>query len=298
MVKMHADEVDIDVPLVRDLLAQFPEWADLPIEPVRPSGTDNAIYRLGDDLSVRLPRRERTRLTLEKERFWLPRLAPYLPLAVPVPVAEGAPGPGYPFTWSVYGWLHGENATAKRIADQREAARALAEFITALQDIDPAGGPRPGEHNSHRGEHLAERDAPTRIAIAALADTIDADAVTAAWDAALRAPESALTPVWIHGDLDARNVLSEEGRLSAVIDFGTLGVGDPACEAMVAWKLFSADARDHFRTALSVDEATWIRARGWAVSQAVGALSYYTLETNAVLVLEAQRWLTEALADA
>ena len=139
MVKMHADEVDIDVPLVRDLLAQFPEWADLPIEPVRPSGTDNAIYRLGDDLSVRLPRRERTRLTLEKERFWLPRLAPYLPLAVPVPVAEGAPGPGYPFTWSVYGWLHGENATAERIADQREAASALAEFITALQDIDPAG---------------------------------------------------------------------------------------------------------------------------------------------------------------
>ena len=298
MTKMHADEVEIDVGVVRRLLAQFPEWADLPLEPVRPSGTDNAIYRLGRGLSVRLPRRPGTEMTLEKERLWLPRLAPHLALAVPVPLAEGVPAEGYPFTWSVYRWLEGENATGGRLADSRPAAIALAEFITALQRIDPTGAPAPGDHNSHRGEPLAGRDTSTRAAIAAVADRIDVSAVTAAWDAALRAPDWGLPSVWIHGDLDARNVLVDDGGLTAVIDFGSVGVGDPACDVMVAWKLFSDDARATFRSELSVDEGTWTRARGWVVSQAVVALAYYTLETNAVLVLEAERWLAEALADA
>jgi aminoglycoside phosphotransferase (APT) family kinase protein len=298
MGKMHQDEVEIDVSLVGRLLAgQFPEWAGLALQPLRPFGTDNALYRLGDDMVVRLPRRERTSRTLENERRWLPRLAPLLPLAVPVPLAEGMPAEGYPFAWSVYRWLKGESATPERITDLGQLAADLAQFVAALQRIDPTGGPSPGEHNFFRGVPLAKRDAATRAAIASLDGEIDVDAVTAAWEEALRAPEWQRPPVWIHGDLDARNLLVENGRLSAVIDFGGLGVGDPACDVMVAWKVLSADTRDSFRAALSVDGATWARSRGWALSQAVIALAYYTEETNSVLVAEAQRWMAEVLAD-
>jgi aminoglycoside phosphotransferase (APT) family kinase protein len=296
--RMHADEVDTDVPVVGRLLAaQFPQWAGLPIDPVSVRGTDNTLYRLGDDKVVRLPRTERTGVALEKERLWLPRLAPFLPLAVPIPLAEGAPDAGYPFEWSVYRWLKGENATTERVADLRQLATDLAQFITALQRIDPTDGPSPGEHNVFRGEPLAARDAGTRAAIVALRGEIDVDAVSAAWESDLRSPGWEQPPVWIHGDLDSRNMLVEGGRLSAVIDWGCLGVGDPACDVMVAWKVLTADTRDLFRTALSVDESTWARARGWALSQALVALSYYTLEANAVLVFEARRWMAEVLAD-
>jgi aminoglycoside phosphotransferase (APT) family kinase protein len=295
---MHADEVDTDATLVRRLLAeQFPHWADLPIRAIHPLGTDNANYRVGEEMLVRLPRRERTVGTLEKERRWLPRVAPLLPVAVPLPLGEGVPAEGYPFPWSVYAWLEGENATVGRITDVRQLATDLAQFVAALQSIDPMGGPSPGEHNFFRGEPLARRDEATRAAIASLAREIDADAVTAAWEAALQAPEWERLPVWVHGDLDSRNVLVERGRLCAVIDFGCLGVGDPACDVMVAWKLLSAETRELFRDALSVDEATWARGRGWALSQALMALGYYTLETNPVLVREARRWLAEVLAD-
>ena len=294
---MHADEVDVDVALVRRLLGrQFPEWADLALEEVRPFGTDNALYRLGDDMVVRLPRRERTRRTLERERRWLPRLAPLLPLPVPVPLAEGAPGAGYPFSWSIYTWLSGETVTAATSADPSRLTADLAQFITALQRIDPAGGPPPAEDNFFRGAPLARRDAATRAAIASLEGEIDVDGVTETWDEALRAPEWTGPPVWIHGDLDARNLLVEDGRLSGVIDWGGLAVGDPACDAMVAWKVVTAETRESFRSALAIDDATWARARGWAVSQAVNALAYYTLETNPVLVREARRWIAEVLA--
>jgi len=296
--KMHADEVDTDAALVGRLLAaQFPHWAGLPIEPVWPVGTDNALYRLGDDMVVRLPRRERTTGTLERERRWLPKLAPLLPLAVPIPLAEGMPADGYPFAWSVYSWLEGENATVERVTDLRQLATDLARFIAALQRIDPTGGPPPGEHNFFRGEPLARRDEGTRASITALGAAIDVGAVTAAWEAALRAPGWERRPVWIHGDLDARNLLVRDGRLGAVIDWGGLGVGDPACDVMVAWKILSEDTRDILRTELSVDEATWARGRGWALSQALNALSYYTMQTNPILVLEARRWLAEVLAD-
>jgi len=298
MSKMHADEVGTDVALVSRLLAvQFPHWAGLPIEPVPSAGTDNALYRLGDDMVVRLPRREQDSERLEKERRWLPRLAPLLPLAVPVPLADGMPIEGYPYEWSVYRWLKGHDATVERIDDSSELATDLAQFIFALHQIDPTGGPSPGEHNAFRGVPLATRDPATRAAIASLGGAIDIGAVTATWESALRSPEWEHPPVWIHGDLDSRNVLVEKGRLSAVIDFGCLGVGDPACDVMVAWKLLSADTRVLFRTVLSVDESTWARARGWALSQALMALSYYTLETNPVLVREARRWLEEVLAD-
>jgi aminoglycoside phosphotransferase (APT) family kinase protein len=207
------------------------------------------------------------------------------------------PAEGYPWVWSVYRWLEGVDATVEPIGDLDRAVIDLAQFIAALEAIDPAGGPPPGEHNFFRGEALAARDVAVRASIAALHDEIDVDAVTSAWEATLRTPEWQRPPVWIHGDLDARNVLVEDGRLSAVIDWGSLGVGDPACDVMVAWKLHSAAARDAFRAALPVDDATWERARGWAVSQAVAALAYYTPENNPALVHEAETWLALLLAD-
>jgi aminoglycoside phosphotransferase (APT) family kinase protein len=294
--KMHADEVETDVSLVSRLLAaQFPQWADLPIEPVDSAGTDNAIYRLGDDMAVRLPRIQGATGQVDKEHRWLPRIAPPLPLAIPVPLAKGAPGESYPWHWSVYQWLQGENATMERLADPRQAATELAHFIAALQQIDPAGGPLAVDHNL-RGVPLAMRDTYTRKAIAALHGMIDADAVTTAWDAALQAPEWDRAPVWFHGDLLPGNLLVERGRLSAVIDFGGLGVGDPACDLMIAWGLFSGESRDVFRAALAVDDATWTRGRGCALSQALIFIPYY-LDTNPVGVSGARHVIDEVLAD-
>jgi aminoglycoside phosphotransferase (APT) family kinase protein len=233
---------------------------------------------------------------VEKEQLWLPRLAPLLPLAIPVPLALGTPGEGYPWHWSVYRWLEGQNADIEPIADPRQAATELARFITALQRIDPAGGPSPGQHNSFRGVPLSTRDAHTREAIAALQGVVDIESVTAAWDEALQAPEWQGTPVWIHGDLGSLNLLVEGGRLSAVIDFGCLGVGDPACDVMVAWKLFSAEGRDLFRAALGVDAAAWARGRGWALSTGLIALPYYH-RTNPVLAENARRAIAEVMID-
>ncbi len=295
--KMHADEIHTDTALVSRLLAaQFPRWADLSIGPVRSAGTDNAIYRLGNDMVVRLPRNESRLGPLEKECRWLPTLAPLLPLAVPVPLAKGMPAEGYPWEWSVYRWLEGETATAERIADLAQAATDLAQFVAALQRVDPTRGPSPGEHNFFRGVPLAARDAATRAAIGFLRGAIDVGAVTAAWEAALRAPEWQLPPVWIHGDLSSGNLLVMEGRLSAVIDFGCLGVGDPACDLMVAWTLLSGESREAFRAALAVDDATWARGRGWALSWALIFIPYY-VNTNPVGVRDARRTIAEVLAD-
>ena len=295
--KMHADEVDTDVSLVGRLLAaQFPRWADLPIKPFPSAGTDNALYRLGDDMAVRLPRIHWATGQVDKEHRWLPRLAPLLPLAIPVPLAKGTPGEGYPWHWSVYRWLDGENATIERITDPGQAATELARFVAALQRIDATGGPPPDAHNSFRGEPLARRDAATRAAIVSLAGTLDGDAVTAAWDAALQAPVWHGPPVWIHGDLQSGNLLSVQGRLNAVIDFGCLGVGDPASDLMVAWNLLSAETRDVFRAALPVDEATWARGRGWALSVGLIALPYYH-RSNPVLAGISRRAIEEVLAD-
>lgn len=295
--KMHDDEVGTDVALVGRLVAaQFPQWVDLPIEPVRSAGTDNALYRLGDAMVVRLPRIHWAVGQVEKEQEWLPRLAPLLPLAIPVPLAKGMPAEGYPWKWSVYPWLEGENATSERITDPGRAASDLARFVLALQRIDPTGGPPPGEYNAFRGVPLATRDAETRAAIASLHGAIDAGAVTAAWEDALCAPEWQRPPVWIHGDLQSGNLLAVGGRLSAVIDFGCLGVGDPACDVMPAWTLFSAEARSVFRSALHVDDATWARGRGWALSFGLIALPYYE-DTNPVLAGIARHAIAEVLAD-
>jgi aminoglycoside phosphotransferase (APT) family kinase protein len=294
---MHADEVDTDATLVRRLLArQFPQWADLPIEQVESTGTDNAIYRLGADMSVRLPRIQWATGQIEKERYWLPKIAPQLPLTVPVQLALGSPADGYPWDWAVYRWLAGENLLLDDIADPLETASTLARFISALQHIDITGAPLASEHPRLRGAALASKDPSTRDAIAKLEGIYDVDAVLDVWEAALRVPKWDRAPVWFHGDILPGNLLFEDGRLRAVIDFSGLGAGDPACDLMSAWALFTGESRVAFRTALGVDDATWARARGHAVSQAAQFIPYYW-DTNPVGVARARHSLEAALAD-
>ncbi|GAB2823557.1 aminoglycoside phosphotransferase family protein [Actinoallomurus bryophytorum] len=273
MPHLRPGEVAIDAGLVRRLVAaQFPQWAGLPVEPVGLSGLDNATYRLGEEMSVRLPRLPRWLGQVEREQRWLPWLAPRLPLPVPVPLARGVPGEGYPFDWSVYRWLDGENADLDGIADPRRAAAGLAEFFGALQSLDPAGGPPPEASNGFRGVPVDdERDSAVvatrmRARIGALEGLVDTGAVTAVWEAALAAPAWDGPPVWIHGDPAPANMLMRDGRLSAVIDFGTMAVGDPACDLIVAWAFLTAETRDVFRAALPVDDATWARGRAWGLT--------------------------------
>ncbi|HAV76988.1 MAG TPA: phosphotransferase, partial [Anaerolineae bacterium] len=230
---MHADEVNTDISLVARLLAaQFPQWADLPLTPVKSAGTDNAIYRLGTDMAVRLPRIHWATGQADKERKWMPRLAPHLPLAIPVPLARGVPGEGYPWDWSIYRWLEGENLALEQIPDPNQTAFDLANFTTILQKIDTSDAPLAVEHGL-RGEPLSTRDAGTREAISALHGMTDTDTITGIWEHALHASEWDREPVWFHGDLLPGNLLFNQGRLSAVIDFGGLGVGDPACDLMI-----------------------------------------------------------------
>ena len=258
--------VDIDIALVRALLAeQLPQWADLPITPLGEGNSDNVIFRLGHDLVVRLPRPDRARFQVLKEHRWLPVLAPHLPLAIPEPVELGEPSPIYDRHWSVYRWLDGQIAELNEPADPHEAARQLARFVSALQAIDTTDGPVPGPQNFFRGGPLSVEDAHVRTAIAALDGVVDASGLLRVWETALAAAAWDKPPVWIHGDLHGGNLLTVAGRLSAVIDFGGLGVGDPACDLMAAWMFPPAESRPTFRAELDVDDATWTRGRGWGM---------------------------------
>jgi aminoglycoside phosphotransferase (APT) family kinase protein len=292
--KMHAEEVDTDVELVRRLLvAQFPQWAELPIAPVVSYGTDHDIYRLGGALAARLPRIGWATEQAAKEHEWLPRLAPHLPLAVPVQLAMGQPAEGYPFAWSVYEWLPGENANGT-IDDLVQAAVDLAAFVKALRAVDASGAwPRA---RGARGGPLAERDEDVRRSIVDLRDRIDGVAALRSWDESLEAPEWEGEDAWVHGDLLPGNLLVVDGRLSAVIDFGCLNAGDPACDLQPAWNVFAGESRTRYRTELHVDDASWLRGRGWALSQAVVALPYYW-ETNPGMIRQASHALAEVLAE-
>ena len=289
--KMHESEVDIDASLVRRLLAeQFPRWSDLPIRAVRSTATVNAIYRLGDHLYARLPRVEEWARDLDKEWRWLPKLAPRLSLRVPEPVGMGHPAGSYPFCWAIYGWIEGQPYSDDLVDDERQAARDLAQFVVELRRIDPVGAPRGGRRP------LRELDAVTRAAIESARGIIDGDAATAAWERALQAPAWEGTPVWIHSDLLRPNVLVHGGRIRAVIDFGAVGVGDPAADVIAAWSVFGRRGRKTFRSALDADDGTWNRARGFALHQAVMIIPYYA-ETNPRFVALAKRTVEEVLAD-
>ncbi|HEY8827378.1 MAG TPA: aminoglycoside phosphotransferase family protein [Jatrophihabitantaceae bacterium] len=292
--KMHADEIETDVALVRRLLAgQFPQWADLRIDPVVSYGTDHDIYRLGADLAARLPRIGWATKQAAKEAEWLPKLAPHLPLALPVQMAIGHPAEGYPFDWSVYTWLPGENANGT-IDDLDQAAIDLAAFVKALRQVDTTGAPQ--RPHGGRGGPLAEGDAQVRRSVEQLGNRIDGAVALRSWAESLDASAWDGEEVWVHGDLLPGNLLVVDGRLSAVIDFGGLNVGDPACDLQPAWNVFAGDSRRGFRAELEVDDSSWLRGRGWALYQAVSALPYYW-DTNPGMIRQASHALAQVLAD-
>lgn len=288
----------IDAELVTTLIAeQFPQWSDLPVTQVVPGGWDNRTFRLGDELSVRLPSNESYVLQVEKEQRWLPVLARQLSVPVPVPVGSGRPSERFPFPWSVYRWLPGHVASADLIARDATFAAGLARFLVELQRADASDGPVPGAHNFFRGDSPAVYDEETRQAISALGGTIDAAVVTEVWDAALSTRWDA-APVWFHGDVSEGNLLVEGGRLAAVIDFGTSGIGDPACDLVIALTTFRGEAREAFRAERGLDEATWARARGWAIWKALivaaGMAGSHSPESEA---LKARRTIDAVIED-
>jgi aminoglycoside phosphotransferase (APT) family kinase protein len=270
----HPDgRAGIDAGLVKRLItSQFPRWSELSVTPVEVDGWDNRTYRLGDDLAVRLPTAEYYAPAVDKEHRWLPVLAPSLPVPIPASLALGAPGEGYPFNWSIRRWLDGVTASPGRIADLPAFANLVAGFIVALQRVDPTGGPLAGAHSFFRGAPPAHYDEETRRTLARLDGRVDTDRATAVWDTALSAVWQG-PPVWFHGDMASGNLLVRDGTLAAVIDFGTCGIGDPACDLVIAWTLFLGESREAFRETVGQDAATWARARGWALWKALISLA-------------------------
>ncbi|MDQ1438364.1 MAG: hypothetical protein QOK43_1993 [Acidimicrobiaceae bacterium] len=278
--RMHADEVDVDEDLVRRLMsAQFPDLAGLPLAIVEPWGTDNAIWRLGHDLVVRLPRIHWAAEQPQKEQDWLPRLAPHLPVAIPAPVAIGEPGFGYPYRWALHRWLPGLPAALERMSDPTTFAIDLAAVVRALNAVPIDGAPQA----QNRARPLAEYDDATRRAIDGASHLVDAAAALAAWEDGLAATAHHGPPVWVHGDLEGNCILTD-GRLSGLVDWGSASAGDPAVDVQVVWSpLFTEDSRRAFLESLDVDDATLARSRGAAVNQACAALPYY-LDTYPLIV--------------
>ena len=286
----------IDAALARRLIdSQFPHWSGLPIVPVEHDGWDNCSFRLGSELTVRLPSGSWYALQVEKEQRWLPLLAPQVPLPIPAPVAQGAPGCGFPFPWSVYRWLDGELATRARIADLTAFAADLAGFLAALGRADASGGPEPGQHNFFRGGPLATYEQETFDALDALGGEVPRGELERVWADAM-ATAWGRDPVWLHGDVATGNLLVRDGRLAAVLDFGSSGVGDPACDTVIAWTFLSGASRNRFRAELGVDAGTWSRGRGWALWKALITLVGH-LERNSPDAAPARRDIEQVLAD-
>lgn len=279
------DRIVVTVEQVRRLVAgQFPQWAALDVRPVDLSGWDNRSFRLGDEMLIRMPSAARYGAQVEKEHRWLPELGPHLPFPIPVPLALGRPAEGYPFSWSVYRWLEGEPlAQHLQHVDLSQVAIDVASFLNGLQQIDASQGPPAGAHNFHRGGSLAVYDDEAKASAARVADEIDQALAMEIWQLALSSRWER-QGVWVHGDIAEGNLLVRNARLSAVIDFGSCGVGDPSADLILAWNVLDRESRSVFRRALALDEATWQRWRGWAI-------------WKALIVLDAERGRNDRMAE-
>jgi aminoglycoside phosphotransferase (APT) family kinase protein len=274
---------------------QLPHLAGLPLRRLPPVGTDNQLFRLGDRLAVRFPRTAGAAAAPAREARWLPVLGPQLPLEVPAPVALGAPAHGYAWPWTVVPWLEGRAPRTERLGEDcdgvpwEHVARGLGELLAALRSVDAGGAPLkpPGQ----RGAALATADAWVREWTQRAGDRVDQVAVLAAWEESLAAPVWDGPPVWLHGDVHEGNVLVRDGRLSAVIDWGGLGAGDPAVELNAAWGFLPPTAAETYREALGLDDAAWLRGRGWALQPAISGLTYY--EQTAPHMSEASRRIVD-----
>lgn len=279
------DRIVVSTEQVRALVdSQFPQWAGLNIRPVELSGWDNRSFRLGDEMLIRMPSAARYVAQVEKEHRWLPALAPLLPFPVPAPLALGQPGQGYPFHWSVYRWLKGEPlARYLERVDLSTIAVDVAAFLRALHGVDASDGPPAGAHNFHRGGSLSVYDGEAKASAVRLADEVDQALAMEIWQLALSS-HWRKQGVWVHGDIAEGNLLVKDGRLSAVIDFGSSGVGDPSSDLILAWNVLDPESRAVFRRALDLDEATWQRGRGWAL-------------WKALIVLDAERGRNDKMAE-
>lgn len=276
------------------VVEQFPEWSTMPVSLVVPGGHDNRTFRLGDDLTIRLPTDEGYVAGELKEHAWLSRLASVVPLPIPEVVGAGRPSALFPRPWSVRRWIPGETASLDRVADPIGFARDLAGFLVALRAADATGGPVAGEQSFFRGASPVAYDAGVRTSLARLADEVDARRVDAVWDRALES-EWAGDAVWFHGDVAAGNLIVDEGRLAAVIDFGTSGIGDPACDTVIAWTLLPDDAGRAYRDALALDDDAWDRGRGWALWKALVTIDEHRA-SRPDLADDARRVLQRVLA--
>lgn len=293
MVKMHEYELEIDEHLVRNLLkSQCPQWVDLPIVPIKSSGTDNALFRLGNAYVIRLPRTEwepgSNNDKINKEYEWLPRIAKCLKTPISYPIFKGEPDTQYPYHWLITHWAEGCNPDFENQDEYEELAKDLAGFLNDFHKIQMGNGP-----HSRRGIRLNEKelDEETRSAMNQLESEIDISAITDLWDQLSHIPYWSKKPVWVHGDFLPGNIIVQNNRLSAVLDFSDLGVGDPACDLVIAWALLNPRSRKVFREHLEgIDNDTWERGRGWALSIALIMLPYYKY-TNPVLAALARRML-------
>ncbi len=261
--------MEITADLVRKLiLSQFPQWADLPIAPVERSGWDNRTFRLGQAMTVRMPSAERYAAQVSREQKWLPYLGRQLSIPVPTPLAVGRPEFEYPWAWSIYRWLPGLSANSVHDLDLDCLATDLADFLVSLQAISAIGGPTPGPANFFRGDSVLVYEAEVLSAIELIADRYDRKKLVAIWE---RTAQSnwRKAPVWVHGDISPANLIIERGRLSSVIDFGQLAIGDPACDYAIAWTSLSQSGRQLFKDTLAADDETWLRGIAWAFWKAL-----------------------------
>jgi aminoglycoside phosphotransferase (APT) family kinase protein len=295
--KLHADEIDISTGLAARLIAeQFPHWASLPLYPVSSAGTVCVLYRLGDDLVVRLPRRPGKSLDAILTQGVLSRLAPFLPVPVPALIAEGRPTAEYPASWGVLRWLDGDTPVEGHLAQPGLLAADLARFLRALWKVHLSTVDLADSPPAYRGGPLTDQREFTIDAIEHLNGLVDTDAATAIWNHAVQLPLWDGPDTWIHADMMPGNLITRNGRLAAVIDFGCAGIGDPSQDLIVAWMLLPASVRPAFRRAVGTDDATWLRGRARALSMALGHLDYYR-ETNPVMADNARYTIREVLAD-
>lgn len=297
MVKMHLDQVDVSAEIVTRLVAdQFPGWSDLPVRPVASGGTVNALFRVGEEVILRLPLRPSAdptmRESLRREQDNARWLADVVSFEVPRPLGLGRPGDGYDGWWAAYDWIPGRPAELHRIGDQIGVANDLARFVHEVRAVGTDGRRWDGYS---RGGPLARLDDKVRKAFADSAGLLDVAPVAETWDRCLAVDPHTGDDVWLHADLMPGNLLVRDGRLAAVIDLGSLCIGDPAVDLMPAWNLFDDGSRAAYRSVLAVDDATWERGRGWAIAQAIVALPYY-VDTNPHMTAVARTTLTAVLA--
>lgn len=285
-----SQNIEITVPLVRKLIIdQFPQWAHLEIRAVDFGGHDNRTFHLGDEMSIRLPSAQVYAAHVLKEQTWLPLLAPHLSVPIPELIALGVPSDEYPWHWSVYRWLEGQSASSLSLNEMalQQVAEQLAQFLLQLHEIEITGGPVAGEHNFWRGGCLSIYDHETRSALKALAGLIDVDNVLVVWERALGSQWDR-SPVWIHGDFAPSNILIKDGKLAAVIDFGCMAVGDPACDLVIAWTFLKNKSREIFKSCMSLDEDTWARARGWVLWKALITIEQLENKQSSEALLQLQ----------